>query len=41
MAWVQERTIQTERLPPIGEVSATFLRIEEYYVVGVADHLRP
>jgi hypothetical protein len=28
LVWVRERTIQTERKPPVGEVIANFLRIE-------------
>jgi hypothetical protein len=28
MVWVRERTIPTERPPLVGEVIATFLRIE-------------
>jgi hypothetical protein len=28
MVWVRERTIPTERTPPVGEVIANFLRIE-------------
>jgi len=31
---VRERTIPTERPPPVGEVSANFLRIEGCHVVS-------
>ena len=35
VALVRERTILTERPPPVGEVSANFLRIEGCHVVSV------
>ena len=34
VALVRERTIPTERPPPVGEVSAKFLRIEGCHVVS-------
>jgi hypothetical protein len=34
VALVRERTIPTERPPPVGEVSANFLRIEGCHVVS-------
>ena len=34
---VRERTIPTERPPPVGEVSANFLRIEGCHVVSATD----
>ena len=34
MALVRERTIPTERPPPVGEVSTNFLRIERCHVVS-------
>ena len=34
VALVRERTIPTERPPPVGEVSANFLRIERCHVVS-------
>ena len=37
MALVRERTIPTERPPPVGEVSASFLRIEGCHVVSATD----
>jgi hypothetical protein len=37
VALVRERTIPTERPPPVGEVSANFLRIEGCYVVSATD----
>ena len=35
MASARERTIPTEQPPPVGEVSANFLRIEGCHVVSV------
>jgi len=41
VALVRERTIPTERPPPVGEVSANFLRIEGCHVVsGTGPHGR-
>ena len=37
VALVRERTIPTERPPPVGEVSANFLRIEGCHVVSATD----
>jgi len=37
VALVRERTIQTERPPPVGEVNANFLRIEGCHVVSATD----
>ena len=37
VALVRERTIPTERPPPVGEVSANFLRIEGCHVVIATD----
>ena len=37
VASVRERTIPTERPPPVGEVSANFLRIEGCHVVSATD----
>jgi len=37
VALVRERTIQTEWPPPVGEVSANFLRIEGCHVVSATD----
>ena len=37
VALVRERTIPTERPPPVGEVSANFLRIEWCHVVSATD----
>jgi hypothetical protein len=37
MALVHERTIPTGRPPPVGEVSANFLRIEGCHVVSATD----
>ena len=37
VALVRERTIPTERPPPVGEVSANFLRIEGCHVVNATD----
>ena len=34
VALVRERTIPTERPPPVGEVSANFLRVEGCHVVS-------
>ena len=34
VALVRERTIPTERPPPVGEVSANFLRLEGCHVVS-------
>ena len=42
VALVHERTIPTERPPPVGEVSANFfLRIEGCHVVSAMDPPRP
>jgi hypothetical protein len=37
VALVRERTIPTERPPPVGKVSANFLRIERCHVVSATD----
>ena len=37
VALVRERTIPTERPPPVVEVSANFLRIEGCHVVSATD----
>ena len=37
VALVRERTIPTERPPPVGEVSANFLQIEGCHVVSATD----
>ena len=37
VALVRERTIPAERPPPVGEVSANFLRIEGCHVVSATD----
>ena len=37
VALVRVRTIPIERLPPVGEVSANFLRIEGCHVVSATD----
>ena len=37
VALVRERTIPTERPPPVGEVSTNFLRIEGCHVVSATD----
>ena len=37
VALVHERTIPTERPPPVGEVSANFLRIDGCHVVSATD----
>jgi hypothetical protein len=37
MALVRERTIPTERPPPVGKISANFLRIEGCHVVSAMD----
>ena len=37
VALVRERTIPTERPPPVGEVSANILRIEGCHVVIATD----
>ena len=37
VALVRQRTIPTERPPPVGEVSANFLRIEVCHVVSATD----
>jgi hypothetical protein len=37
VALVRERTIPTERPPPVGEVSANFLWIEGCHVVSATD----
>ena len=37
VALARERTIPTERSPPVGEVSANFLRIEGCHVVSAMD----
>ena len=37
VALVRERTIPTERPPPVGEVSANFLRIQGCHVVSETD----
>jgi hypothetical protein len=41
VAWLHERTIPPERLPLVGEVSASFWRIEGCRIVSGADPLRP
>jgi hypothetical protein len=41
VALVRERIMPTERPPHVGEVSANFLRIEEWRLVRAADPLRP
>ena len=37
VALVRERTVPTERSPPVGEVTANFLRIEGCHVVSATD----
>jgi hypothetical protein len=37
LAWVRERTILTERLPLVGEVSANFFADRGSHVVGETD----
>ena len=37
VALIRERTIPTERPPPVGEVSANFLRMEGCHVVSATD----
>ena len=37
VALVRERAIPTERPPPVGEISAYFLRIEGCHVVSATD----